>query len=288
MKSITLSKVWENHRDHLVAMIFASIVIVALAWVLSVLLGAFLFIALLSLSPLIVSWVFIIRQASLGRYLGAQSIYFGFRNYARSMMTGIYLAWPAVATFFVTYLVASLPVSLFVFRNVVPTEAMFNELMELTTIDQIVTWLNDLSINLNEFAIAMILLVLISLLAAVFVYSRRQFSLVASMDAVKAPLPVVEMVVKTYAHKYQWQLFAMNTIAWLPLSALLVLFIVWQPVPIGASPDAQMILNGIIAFMVIVPLKIIHAFYLTDWYQSYIFEALKKRNDESQPLPPNS
>lgn len=287
MKESTLTKFWQNHRDHLIAMIFVTIVMISLGWILSAFLGATLFIALLVLAPLSVSWVFIIRQASMGRYLNARSIYFGFRNFSRSLLTGIYLYWPAVAAFFIAYLLLSLPASLFLFRGITLSDAMLQEIYQFTTLSQLVEWLRSLSINITEFTIVMIAILVIALLVSIYVYGRRQFSIVASMDVVKAPLTLIESVVRTYTKKHQLLIFIQNAVFWVPAAVLFVIFVALSPIPLGASSDAIYILNGIVALIIITPTKIAHTFHLVDWYKEHIFDELKKRTETPDNLPPN-
>lgn len=284
MNSSIWKAAWKSHRDHLLAMVFVTYSIVAIGWVLMQVLGAALFVLLLVISPLVVSWVFIARQLSFGNQLHAQAVYFGFRNYGRSLLTAVYMFWPAFFALFLTYMASSIPLWLIVFRNVDATTIAVEEILLLTTTEQLYAWLQALSINMTEFIIGIVSVLFLSFLVGLYVYGQRQFSVIASMDAIKAPLPAIEAVMKTYLKKHRLHLFAMNALGWLPILAIFVLFIIFEPVPFGASAAAQLILNGIVALVFIVPYKIYHTFWLTEWYDRTIFQALK----QTRPIPPET
>ncbi len=284
MNSSIWKAAWAAHKDHLLAMVFVTYSIVAIGWVLMQVLGAALFVLLLVIAPLLVSWVFIARQLSFGNKLHARAVYFGYRNYARSLLTAIYMFWPALFALFLSYMVGSIPLWFIVLRNIDATTIPVEEILLLTTTEQLYAWLQALTINMTEFVIGISVVLFVSYLVAIYFYGFRQFSVIASMDAIKAPLPAIEAVLKTYTKKHQWVLFGMNVLGWVPILVVFVLFIVFEPIPFGASDAAQLILNGLVALVLIVPYKIYHTFWLTEWYDRTIFQALK----QTRPIPPET
>ena len=284
MKSSIWKAAWTTHRDHFLAMIFVTFSIVAVAWVLIEVVGAALFVWLLIGAPLVVSWVFIARQFALGNRLHARAIYFGYRNFGRSLLTGIYLLWPAFIAFFLSYLLISMPVWLIVFRDVDLNGLAMEELLLLTTTEQLFTWLSALPINMTEFMIALAVILGTSFVVALYFYGKRQFSIIASMDATKTPLPAIEAVLKLYVHRHRFRIFALNLLGWVPIVTILTFFIVVHPIPLATSNAAEILINGLVAFVFAVPYKIYHLFMLTEWYDKVIYQALK----QTQPIPPET
>lgn len=284
MKSSIWKAAWTHHRDHFVAMLFVTFSIVTFAWVLMELVGAALFVWLFIGAPLMVSWVFIARQFSQGNRLHARAIYFGYRNFGRSMLTGIYLLWPPILAFFLSYLVISMPIWLIVFRDVDMNTIAMEELLLLTTTEQLYAWVSALPINMTEFLIALVVILSSSFIVALFFYGRRQFSIIASMDASKTPLPAIDAVLKLYVHQYRFKIFFLNAIGWIPIVTILAIMVLVHPIPTGTALPAQILINGIAALAIAVPYKIFHLFVLTEWYDKTILQALK----QTQPIPPET